>query len=211
MRFLLSFLAVACVASAQAPRLTFNDGSQRRALAVQAVAVDVTLTGDVAETRFTLTYRNDTDRVLEGEFIMPLPDGATVSSYALEIVKGALRESVSVERKQAREAYEAIKRQMIDPGLVEREANNVYRTRVFPIPANDTKKMRIGYVEPLAWRDGVRVYTLPLAFDPESRHDLLHSKEVDRPTLRLRVLRATGLATSVLSRISRISVADQEA
>ncbi len=148
---------------AQTARMTFDDGGKRVPLKIDRANLEVAFSGNVAETTLTLRFVNHTKRMLEGEFVMQLPDGATVSSYALE-VNGKLRESVSVERRKARTAYETIKRKMIDPGLVEREAGNVYRTRVFPVPANGTKEMRIGYVENLAHADESLHYKLPLKF-----------------------------------------------
>ena len=143
-------LAAALSGGAQAQSLTIKDRAGKRVpLHVDRLQLGVSVIGEVALTTLTLRFQNHTDRMQEGEFLMELPAGATVSDYALE-VNGELRESVAVEKERARYAYETIKRQMIDPGIVEREANNVYRTRVFPIPPKGTKELRIGYVERLS-------------------------------------------------------------
>ena len=103
---------------------------------------------------------------MEGEFVLPLPEGATVSGYALE-VNDKLRDGVAVEKQRARDAYESVKRRMIDPGIVEREAGNTYRTRVFPVPAKGTKRLRISYLETLRPAAQELAYALPLDF-PDS-------------------------------------------
>jgi len=113
------------------PKMWIKEANGKVLLSIENLEADITLTGDLVETVFTLRFRNDTKRMQEGEFVLPLPEGATISTYALE-VNGALRSGVAVEKKQARHAYESIKRQMIDPGLVEREKGNIYRTRIFP-------------------------------------------------------------------------------
>ncbi|MCW1885667.1 VIT domain-containing protein [Luteolibacter flavescens] len=148
-------------AQIQGPRMTVA-GTQT-ILEIEEAAVDIRVTGGVARTEMELVFRNDTDRMVEGEFTLPLPEGATVSSYALE-VNGALREAVAVEKERASRAYETIKRQMIDPGIVERQAGNVYRTRVFPVPAKGTKRLRIGYVENLPRGADSYRYRVPLRF-----------------------------------------------
>lgn len=148
-------------AHAQGPRMTVAGTATQ--LEVEEANVQIRLGGGAARTEIELVFRNDTKRMVEGEFVLPLPPGATVSSYALE-VNGALREAVAVEKERARHAYESIKRQMVDPGIVEREAGNVYRTRVFPIPAEGTKRLRIGYVETLPVDAGSFRYRLPLKF-----------------------------------------------
>lgn len=146
----------------QGPRMTVA-GTQT-ILEIEEASVKVQVTGSVVSTEMELMFRNPTTRMVEGEFVLPLPAGATVSSYALE-VNGALREAVAVEKERARVAYETIKRQMIDPGIVERQAGNVYRTRVFPVPASGTKRLRIGYVETLRQEAGGFRYRVPLKFE----------------------------------------------
>ena len=158
------WLATMLVLHAQGPRMVV--AGTPTILEIAEAEVDVRVVGGVARTEMELVFRNDTAKMVEGEFTLPLPEGATVSSYALE-VNGALREAVAVEKDKARNAYESIKRRMVDPGLVEREAGNVYRTRVFPVPANGTKRLRIGYVETLKPDQGRLHYQVSLAFHGE--------------------------------------------
>ncbi|MGH7297826.1 MAG: hypothetical protein ACRELB_23000 [Polyangiaceae bacterium] len=47
-------------------------------LRVAAVNAQVVLIGGIAETTLDITFRNDLDRVLEGELVLPLPRGATI-------------------------------------------------------------------------------------------------------------------------------------
>jgi hypothetical protein len=161
------FLAFHCQSPAQVPRMTVrgNDGSVKL-LQVEEAEVSVRILGDVAETVLDLNFRNDADRAVEGEFVLPLPEGATVSGYALE-VNGRMRDGVSVERERARTAYETVKRRLIDPGIVERDAGNVYRTNVYPVPAKGTKRLRISYNETLRSDGKGFTYSLPLDF-PDS-------------------------------------------
>lgn len=144
------------------PELTVQGPRGEKArLAIESLEIDTFLYQDLAETTVTVTFRNPESRMIEGEFAMPLPAGATVSSYALD-VNGNMREGVVVEKDRARNAYESIKRQMIDPGFVEREAGNVYLTKIFPIPAKGTKAVRLGYCEILPSNEQSVQYTLPL-------------------------------------------------
>ena len=155
----LLFLAAICTAHAQSPSLTVRqpDGSLK-ILAIEEADIGVRILGDVAETVIELNFRNDDYQVAEGEFALPLPAGATVSGYALE-VNGEMRAAVSVEKQRARTAYETVKNRKIDPGIVEREAGNIYRTQIYPIPAKGTKRLRISYTESLQ-----ETYSLPLDF-----------------------------------------------
>lgn len=158
------FLTLHGLSPGEVPRMTVrgNDGSVKL-LQVEQAAVSVQVLGDVAETVLDLNFRNDADRAVEGEFVLPLPEGATVSGYALE-VNGRMRDGVAVERERARTAYETVKRRLIDPGIVEREAGNVYRTNVYPVPARGTKRLRISYNETLRSDGGGFAYSIPLDF-----------------------------------------------
>lgn len=165
---ILLFLAAICTAHAQSPQMTVKqaDGTLKT-LAIEEADIGVRITGDVAETIIELNFRNDDYRVAEGEFVLPLPAGATVSGYALE-VNGAMRAAVSVEKQRARTAYETVKNRKIDPGIVEREAGNIYRTQIYPIPGKGTKRLRISYTETLR-----ESYSLPLDFpDPLAKFSL---------------------------------------
>lgn len=185
---LLALLALVEVASALAPagetglpRLSIQSDGVARNLAIVEAIVSVEYEGRVAEIVYELSYQNDTDRRQEGEFSLPLPPGSTVSTYAID-VRGAMRPAVSVERERARNAYESIKRQMVDPGIVEREAGNLYRTRVFPIEPRSAKRVRIGYLREL---DPDRALELPLACEGRvGRFQLTVTDAVSPPALR---------------------------
>ena len=54
-----------------------------------------------------------------------------------------------VEKQRAREIYETILREKRDPGLLEWTGGNVFKARVFPIPGNAEKRIRISYTQVL--------------------------------------------------------------
>lgn len=121
-----------------------------------------TVRGLYATVETTLVFHNPNDRVLEGELVFPLPDGAAVCGYALDI-DGALVPGVVVPKEKARVAFETEVRRGVDPGLVEAVRGNVYRTRVYPLPADGTRTVRLTYVTPLPTdADGIPALSLPM-------------------------------------------------
>ncbi len=148
------------VAFGELPRLTIEHGEKRQDLRVDEVEVTVRVEGDFVETRMSLNFFNETNLNQEGEFRLPLPEDASVNHYALE-VNGKMREATVVEKNQARRAYETIKARGIDPGLVEKMENNIYRTRIFPVLPKQGKRVSIGYVQPLQKIKDELVYRLP--------------------------------------------------
>lgn len=112
---------------------------------VKDVDIRAAVNGVHAETTMTITFFNPNSRVLEGELYFPLPTDATVSGYALDI-NGKLVDGVIVEKEKVRVIFDEVVRQGIDPGLVEQAAGNVFKTRIYPLPANGTRQIRVKYV-----------------------------------------------------------------
>lgn len=120
-------------------------------VALASAIVDASVTHGVATTRLELTFRNDRERTLEGELLVPLPEGASLVEFALE-VDGTMREATLVERECAREAFESVERRGVDPGLVEWSHGNTFRARVYPIPAHGTKRARVVFEQEVSDR-----------------------------------------------------------
>ncbi len=157
-RLLPALLALALAATPLAARGLPQLAVEGKNLEILEALVSVEVEGRVAEIVFELAYQNDSSRRHEGEFSLQLPPEATVSTYAIDVL-GVMRPAVSVEKERARNAYESIKRRQVDPGIVERQAGNVYRTRVFPLEPRSAKRVRIGYLREL---DGNGSFDLPL-------------------------------------------------
>jgi tetratricopeptide (TPR) repeat protein len=153
-----------------------SDETPARPLRITRADVRVRVHGLLAETTTTLTFRNDHPRALAGDLVFPLPPGASVSGYALDVA-GEMAEGVIVAAREARVAFERETRKGVDPGLVEWVQGSNFRTRVWPIPARGTRTVRVSFVSDLvteARPEGVAaLYALPLRFDaPLDEFDL---------------------------------------
>lgn len=148
---------------AQSPSIKV-DGKESGLVYLQKLNVDVTINGAVATTTWTMTFKNKTNRILEGELNFPLAEGISVSGYALDI-NGRLREAVPVEKEKGTRVFENIERRRVDPGLLEKVDGSGFRTRIYPINANGTRTVLIRYEEELTWSGrSALLYHLPLAF-----------------------------------------------
>jgi TonB family protein len=141
-------------------------GKENPDVYLQSLDIQVDVTGSIASTRYTMIFKNKTGRILEGELTFPLPDGRTVTYYALDI-NGRMREAVPVEKAKGTEVFEEIEQRRVDPGLLERVEGNNFRTRIYPIPAYGTRTIAIGYEEELALEKSLLNYRLPMAY-PDS-------------------------------------------
>lgn len=162
--FLASFLLSASAYAQEVPPALFVEiEGKSQPLEIASVRAEVRILGPLAETRTTLTFANPHDRNLEGELYFPLPAGATVSGYALD-VHGRMVDGVAVTREKARRTFEQEVRKGIDPGLVEWTRGNVFRTRIFPLPPHGTRTVMVRYVSELVESPEGSRYVLPLDF-----------------------------------------------
>lgn len=125
------------------------------------LTVQAEITGMVAETTQTMVFYNPNSRPLEGSLTFPMPEGAVVCGYALD-VQGRMVDGVVVPKEEARRILEAEIRQGVDPGLIEQVAGNLYRTRIYPLPPGGTRRVRITYVNELTSDGAAAHYHLPL-------------------------------------------------
>ncbi|MBO7089673.1 MAG: hypothetical protein J6W70_07195, partial [Lentisphaeria bacterium] len=112
---------------------------------VSEVSATVRIRGEIASTVFEAVVTNPNPLALEGEFVLPLPAGATVTGAVLDI-NGKMIDASIVEKKRAQEVFEAIERKGADPALIESVGGNSYRTRVYPIPARGDRRVRITFI-----------------------------------------------------------------
>jgi len=167
LRYAVLFVAVCCTVWAQEvpPALFVQDENAKKAvpLGLARIRTDVRIYGHLAETRTTMTFANPHDRQLAGDLYFPLPEGATISGYALDI-EGVMVDGVIVEKQKGRQVFEKIVRQGVDPGLVEWVKGNNFKTRVFPIPAHGSRTIMVKYVAELVYGADGAAYHLPLNF-----------------------------------------------
>jgi Ca-activated chloride channel family protein len=94
--------------------------------------VEGTVTDQVADLTYHITFHNPTDRRLEGVLMVPIPADAALSGFTMT-VGGKATKGELIESGQAASIYESIVRQMRDPGLLELVGERMFRARVFPI------------------------------------------------------------------------------
>ncbi len=113
--------------------------------------VRVAVRDGFARTEIEEEFHNDTDRVLEGRYVFPLPQNASISRVALwvgdQLVEGEL-----VERKRAAGIFKGIVDDTVrprDPALLEWVAGGHFSLKIFPIPAKKSRKVIVAYNQSL--------------------------------------------------------------
>jgi Ca-activated chloride channel homolog len=128
---------------------------------VESVTIETSIEGQVATTRVTQVFRNPHGVVMEGTYLFPLPEEASITEFA--IWDGDRRLAGEVRpRDEARRVYERIVRDIRDPGLLEYAGPNLFQARIFPIPARGTKRLELVYTQVLRAEAGTVAYRYPL-------------------------------------------------
>ncbi|MGE3165358.1 MAG: VIT domain-containing protein [Planctomycetota bacterium] len=96
--------------------------------------VDASITSDLVTVEVREIFHNPHPRELEGTYYFPLPAGAGVDDFRIEMGGRELAGEV-LPRDEARRIYEDLVRRVRDPALLEYYDRGLVRARVFPIPA----------------------------------------------------------------------------
>jgi Ca-activated chloride channel homolog len=132
-----------------------------RALPIKSVNIDTKISGQVATTHVEQIFRNDTDAVLEGTYIFPIPESASIVEFAIWDGDRKLVGEVR-SREEARRIYDEIVRRQRDPGLLEYAGKDLFQASIFPIPAHSDKKLELTYTQVLQAESGTVSYRYPL-------------------------------------------------
>ncbi|MDD3627090.1 MAG: VIT domain-containing protein [bacterium] len=123
--------------------------------------VNVEIENQVAVTSIDQEFRNPFNFEMEGTYIFPIPEDASISEFAMWV--GGKKVSGEVlAANEARKIYEDIVRQMKDPALLEYMGRNMFKARVYPIEANGKKRIELKYEEVLRYDYGLIRYEYPL-------------------------------------------------
>ncbi|MGB9586967.1 MAG: VIT domain-containing protein [Armatimonadota bacterium] len=108
--------------------------------------VDVFINGQAATTKVDQMFHNETSVEEEGTYVFPLPKGATIHKFSMFIGEKEQQGRI-LDRNEARQLYESIVRRRKDPALLEYMDRNTFQARVYPIPPNGDKRIRLEYTE----------------------------------------------------------------
>lgn len=140
-------------------------------LTVKFHRVEVEILNQVAKTSIDQVFINNHNRDIEGVFIFPLPEKAAISEFAMYIGEKKIEGEV-LDSEEARRIYQEIVRKLKDPALLEYVGRNMFRARVYPIPARGEKRVKISYTEILKAEGNLVQYIYPLNTERFSLHPI---------------------------------------
>lgn len=123
--------------------------------------VNVKIDGQIATTAVDQEFYNPNDQRLEGTYLFPVPAGAQIDKFTMEI-GGKQVEAELLLAEKARSIYEDIVRKMRDPALLEYAGRDVFKVHIFPIEPRSNKRVTLTYTQVLKADNGLVSYLYPL-------------------------------------------------
>ncbi|MGB0580719.1 MAG: VIT domain-containing protein [Limisphaerales bacterium] len=145
-----------------------------RAIELERQRVTARIEDQVARTTIEQVFHNPNSRQVEGTFLFPVPKGAQLDGFTLEI-NGQRAEAEMLDSGKARKIYEGIVRSLKDPGLLEYADRDLYKIRIFPFPARGRRTISVSYTQVLTADSGLIEYRAPLSV---AKHSGKPPKEV---------------------------------
>src|SRR5436853_7801937 len=131
-------------------------------LEVTSHQVNVKIDGQVAVTSIDQEFYNPNDQRLEGIYMFPVPKGAHIDKFSMEI-GGKMVDAELLGADKARQIYEDIVRKMRDPALLEYAGRDLFKVRIFLIEPRTRKPTNISYSELLRCDAGTISYVYGLS------------------------------------------------
>ena len=103
-----------------------------RSLPIASIKIDTKIQLQVATTHVEQVFRNDTDAMMEGTYLFPIPEAASIAEFAIWDGNRRLVGEVR-SREEARRIYDEIVRRQRDPGLLEYAGKDLFQASIFPI------------------------------------------------------------------------------
>jgi len=136
-------------------------GAPALRLEIARQAVRVVIRAGLAETEVDQTFFNPSARPVEGWYWFRVPEGASVTGFAVE-TNGALVEGELIERQEAAAQYERATGSGHAPALLEWVDGRTFRSRIFPVPAVGGRRVVLRYLQLLPDHGGQLRYLYPL-------------------------------------------------
>jgi Ca-activated chloride channel family protein len=140
-------------------------------LSIKYHHVDIKIDNQIAQTKVDQIFINNYHRDLEGTYIFPIPEDASISKFSM-FIEGEEIKGKILDRQEARRIYEDIVRRKKDPALLEYFKDGMFKASVYPIPAHGETRIKLDYSEILKLNGGICGYRYTLNTEKFSKDPL---------------------------------------
>jgi Ca-activated chloride channel family protein len=154
-------LAICWSPASHAAGLMTPTGSKLPPLEIREHHVNVVVEDGYAVTIIEQVFRNPNDTDLEAIYSFPVPENAAVGEFTYWIDGKPVTGEV-LEKKQAREVYEAEKQDGREAALAEQDSYRTFDLAVYPVRAGQDVRTRLTYIQPAHVDSAIGRYVYPL-------------------------------------------------
>ena len=140
-------------------------------LSIKYHHVDIKIDNQIAQTKVDQIFINNFHRDIEGTYIFPIPEDASISKFSM-FIGGEEIKGMILDRQEARRIYEDIVRRKKDPALLEYFKDGMFKASVYPIPAHGETRIKLDYSEILKLNGGICGYRYTLNTEKFSKDPL---------------------------------------
>jgi len=145
--------------------LVKSDNPNADQLPLLLTSANVNIAGVIADVTVTQVYKNEGTRPIEAIYVFPGSTRAAV--YGMTMTIGDRRIVAKIkEKEQARQQYEAAKREGKTASLLEQHRPNVFQMNVANILPGDNISVELKYTELLVPTDGTYEFVYPTVVGP---------------------------------------------
>ena len=154
----------------QAPQLYDEPGfgslsTSRGHLPLKAMQVQAKISGLISQVSLRQTFVNTLDEPMEATYVFPLPPGAAVTKFRME-VNGRIVDGVIKERGQARREYNQAIQKGQRAAITEEERPGTFTMRVGNIMPGEAPTVWLIMTGPLPYDEGEATFRFPLVVAP---------------------------------------------
>ncbi|MBF7075073.1 VWA domain-containing protein [Glaciecola sp. MH2013] len=158
--------------------------------------VDINVTGMIARTRVSQTFKNNSDTWQDGVYAFPLPENAAVDHLLLKVGNRIIEGQIK-QKQEAKKIFEKAKQEGKKASLVVQHRPNIFTNEVANIGPGEEIEVSIEYQQTLRFADGEYSLRYPLdikeRYQPQSSNeDSVEKSNFRRKALTLRVNLASG-------------------
>jgi Ca-activated chloride channel family protein len=146
---------------AQASGLLKPKSAQFKDLQIEKHVVDVVVEDTYATTSIEQEFYNPNDADLETIYSFPVPKDAVVGEFVYWI-NGQPIVAEAVEKQKAKQIYQEQKAQGNSVALAEKDSFKTFDITVYPVPAKQSVKIRLVYMQDVKLDHGVGRYVYPM-------------------------------------------------
>ncbi|HQR19921.1 MAG TPA: VIT domain-containing protein [Burkholderiaceae bacterium] len=171
------------------------------ALPLKSTAVDVNVSGLIADVRVTQRYRNEGTQPLEARYVFPASTRAAVTALTMRVGNRVVQAQIR-EKQAARREYEDARQAGKSASLLEQHRPNVFQMSIANLMPGDEIDVELHYSETLVPTDGLYRFVYPTVVGPRyngAPQQESHRSEtwIAQPTLRAGAAPKAPLAMSV--------------